>query len=360
MAANDPTLKLYSIGIEDFDRTLYEIVLPGRSHGHARQAAKALLALTGPQAFKAFDWGAPAVTGLSAQYKSGAAALLPTLFAAYDVLSQARAALRSETDLYALVEFQIEQARRIVEPSPTLLRAYRLQRGLTRLPPIVVSARNLQHKPANAFQAASQLPRATISAARAFSRTLEQDARDIAALKASVRSEYIQTRKGISGLAKIRMKDIRAEVNKVFRPAYTLARASRTRAVAPRRPNGPQRLNVLAQKVVVTATIMAHQRALRTRLKPALEEKRAAFKRADELHAQFERADRALAASALPNLKRQWRALASDRMRQVHGPQSATPTDKAGPSFLERMALRAGDLRQQSRTTEQNLLPEPD
>jgi hypothetical protein len=360
MAADDPTLKLYSIGIEDFDHNLYEIVLPGQSHGHARKAAQILLALTGPQAFKPFEWDAPTELDLRPLYKVAAPSLLPALFAAYDVLAHARSALRSETDLYALIEFQIEQARRIVQPSPALLRSYRVQRALTRLPSQVVNARELKHSPANAFQAASSLPRATVSAAKAFSNRIAQDASEIAALKAKVREEYIQTRKNISGLAKLRITDIRHQVNKSFQPLFKELRAGAPKPLEPALAHTPLRLDAVAQRVVRRTTIKAHQFALRTRLNPALEEKRVALKRADDLHAQFNRTDRALSASVVPDLQRQWRALASGRMRQIYGPDTPHATRKPDSDFLGRLGARAVELRQQSPAPEQSNLPEPD
>lgn len=353
------TDRLFSIGIEDFDTQLYEIVLPGRSHAHARHAARALLALTGPKAFRPFDFMETSDQDLKASYKRDAPALLPTLFAAYELLSSARASLKAETELFALIEYQIDQARALTRPSQQALREYFTQKALTRLPLTIVHAASVERKPANTVQANSALPKATLFAARAFSRSIERDAQEIASLKDKVRAEYIAARKSIAGLAQMRINVIRAEVHAAFEPHYkalkTLQRA------APLRPSGEvQSLAALGAHIALLSTIKAQQQLLRTRLKPVLEEKRAAMARADDLHAQFHRTDRALAASNLPDLQRQWRALASDRMRLVHGPATQAVRDPTDGGFLERIARRAGELRHQTPAPEQDRTPEPE
>lgn len=358
--SHEQILRLYSIGLEDFDHELYEIVLPGRTHRHARRAAEILLAATGTRAFKRFDLMGSEPHDLAQEYRSEIPRVLPYLFAAYSVLSDARAQLRNEPDLRGAIEYQIDQARALTRPSPGQLRLYLQQKALGKLPLAVRRADELARKPANPFARASTLTRTLVSAARAFSQALHKDALEVAALKIKIQQEYITARREISRAARKRSHSLRHQINAAFATHYkSLRPAPGALPADPAQSMKP--VGALARETLRKATLKAHQQALRTALAPVLAEKRAALRQADQLHERFHKTDRALAQSATPDLQRQWRAFASDHARQLHGPAQPVPSpEQSKPGFLERIGARAGHLRPQSPAPEQNNLPEPD
>lgn len=358
--SHEHILRLYSIGVEDFDHELYEIVLPGLSHRHARRAAEILLATTGARAFKRFDLLGSEPQDLAQEYRRTIPRILPYLFAAYSVLTDARAQLRNEPDLRGAIEYQIEQARALARPSPGQLRLYLKQKALGALPLAVRRADDVARVPANPFARASTLTRTLVSAARAFSQTLRKDALEVAALKTKIQQEYITARREISRAAWQRSHALRGEINAAFAPHYkSLRPAPRVLAADPAQSMKP--VGVLARETLRQATLKTHQQAIRTALAPVLAEKRAALRQADQLQERFHKTDRALAQSATQDLQRQWRKFASDHARQLHGPAQPVPSpERSKPGFLERIGARAGRLRQQSPAPEQNNLPEPD
>lgn len=358
MSDHHQTVKLYALAVEDFDDQVYDIVLPGRSPSHARKAADILLATTGTRSFKSHDLMAPAHPDLRADYTGSAPRLMQSLLEAYALLSGARAALRAEPELFEALEYQIDHARAFVRPEQPQLRAYLTQRALTRLPLAVRPAQDVRRPAANAFEAASSLPRRTISAAKAFSKTIEKDRTEIAALAARVREEYIQTRRSISANAKLRSSQIRAQTNAAFQPHYKLIRT----AHAPRAMHNPadtdtRSIGSLSHELVLKTTMKAQQQALKVALKATIDEKYSALKRADDLYQRFHSRDLALATAALPALQKQWRALSDAYSRQTHA-QSA-PNTPNEPSFLERLGRKAAELREQTPAPEQDLSPEP-
>lgn len=358
--SHEQILRLYSIGIEDFDHELYEIVLPGRTHHHARRAAEILLAATGTRAFKRFDLMGSATPDLAQEYRREIPRVLPYLFTAYSVLSDARAQLRNEPDLLDAIEYQIDQARALARPSPGQLRLYLQQKALGKLPLAVRRADELTREPANPFARASTLTRRLVFAARAFSQALRKDALEVAALKTKIQNEYITARREISRAAWQRSHALRFQINATFAPHYKSLRPVRGALVADP-ALGMQPVASLARQTMRNATLKAHQQALRTALAPVLAEKRAALRQADQLHERFHKTDRALVQSATPDLQRQWRAFASQHTRQIHGPDQPVPIpDQSKHGFLERLSVRAGHLRPQSPAPEQNNLPEPE
>lgn len=358
--SQEQTFRLYSIGIEDFDHELYEIVLPGRTHHHARRAAEILLAATGTRAFKRFDLMGPEAHDFAQEYRSEIPRVLPHLFKAYTVLSEARAHLRNEPELLETIEYQIDHARSLTRPSSGQLRLYLQQKALCKLPLAVRRADELAREPANPFDPSSKLIRTNVSAARAFTQTLSKDALEIAALKSKIQEQYKTARRDISRTARLRCASLRKQINTDFAPNHrSLKRGPDALSADPAQSMKP--IGALARETLRKATLKAHQQALRTALAPVLAGKRAALRQADQLHEQFQITDRALQRSAKPDLQRQWRAFASEHARQLHGPaQPASAPEQSKPGFLERIGARAGRLRQQSPAPEQNNLPEPD
>lgn len=353
--------RLYGIGIEGWDHQLYEIVLPGRTHRHARQAAEILYGATGTKGFKPLDLLAEAQPDLAASYRAALPRILPCLFLAYELLSHARRELRGEPDLFEALEYQIDHARRQVRPTQNQLRKYFQDKALTRLPLPVASTQALARRPSNPFEPASTLARKTTSAAAAFSRALEKDAQEIAALKARIQNEHRLARTAISQAARSRSAALRREVNAAYAAHYkALKTPSEALTAVP--GTGMVPIGVLARESLRKATVKAHQKALRTALGPVLAEKKAALARADQLKDRFYKTDRALTQSATPDLQRQWRAMASGRARQIQGPAAlpAPAPSHRQPGFLERIGARADQLRQPSPAPEQNNLPEPD
>jgi hypothetical protein len=351
--------RLYGIGIEGLDHQLYEIVLPGRTHQHARKAADILYGATGTHAFKPFDLLAEGPSDMGSAYRSALPRILPCLFTAYELLSHARRELRGEPELFEALEYQIDHARRLMRPAPALLRDYFKQRALTRLPPQLGTSLSVR-KAANPFQPASKLTRKALSAASAFSRALEKDAQEIGALKARIDNEHRLARTDISREARRRSAALRRQIGAAFAAHYKALKAP-PGAISAAPETGMVPIGALARESLRKATVKTHQQALRTAMQPVLAEKRAALAQADQLRDRFYRTDRALTKSATPDLQRQWRAMASDHARQLHGPAQPVPApNRRKPGFLERIGARAGQLRQHPPAPEQNNLPEPD
>jgi hypothetical protein len=352
--------RLYGIGIEGLDHQLYEIVLPGRTHQHARKAADILYGATGTHAFKPFDLLAEGPSDMGSAYRSALPRILPCLFSAYELLSHARRELRGEPELFEALEYQIDHARRLMRPAPEQLRVYFQHKALTRLPLPVASTKALARRPANPFEPASTLARKNTSAAAAFSRALEKDAQDIAALKARIETEHRLARIDISQAARRRCAALRRQIGAIFSEHYKALKAP-PGALSAAPGEGMVPIGALARESLRKATLKAHQQALRTAMAPVLAEKRAALAQADLLRDRFYKTDRALTQSATPDLQRQWRAMASDHARQLHGPAQPEPApNDRKPGFLERIGARAGALRQHAPAPEQNNLPEPD
>ncbi|OYX97966.1 MAG: hypothetical protein B7Y80_17605 [Hyphomicrobium sp. 32-62-53] len=352
--------RLYGIGIESFDHKLYEIVLPGRSHHHARKAAEILMGATGTRAFEPFDLLAAEPAFLSAAYRSALPRILPCLFSAYELLSHARRELRAEPDLFEALEYQIDHARGLLRPAPKQLREYLKHRAITRLPSQIGPAHPVLRPPANKFEPASKLAGKTASAAAAFSRSIEKDAQEVAALKTRIQTEHRLARTAISQAARSRCAALRHQINAAFADHYKALKIP-PGGLAAEPGHGMISIGTLARESLRKATVKAHQQALRTAIRPVIAEKRAALAQADQLRDQFHKTDRALTLSATTDLQRQWRVFAADHDRQIHGP-AATPLapEQKRLEFLERLGARAGQLRPQSPAREQNNLPEPD
>lgn len=355
----DTSLRLYGVGIEHVDHQLYEIVLPGRTHRHARKAAEILLATSGTAPFIPFDLMASGPTNLTSEYRAGLPHLLPALLRAYAVLSNARAELRDEPELFEAIEYQIDAARRLIKPAPAQLRTYLQQRALCHLPVQIKRAQDLPRTPANAFEPKSRLAQSSISAARAFTSSLEQDAREIAALKNRIRQEHILARTQISRNAHHRCAALRLQINAGFSQNYKALKAP-AQGLVEIFDQTMTPLGALARQALRTATIKAHQQALRSALHPVIAEKRAALMQADQLHDRFHITDRALSQTSTPGLQRLWRAQSSEHARTIHGPAHSAQPHAPKPSFIERLAARAALRRDQRPAAEQDILPELD
>ena len=355
----DTSLRLYGVGIEHVDNQLYEIVLPGRTHRHARKAAEILLATSGTATFMPFDLMASGPTNLASEYRAALPHLLPALLKAYAVLSSARAELRDEPELFETIEYQIDAARCLITPAPEHLRSYLQQRALCHMPVQIKRAQDVQRTPANAFEPNSSLAQASVSVARAFTKSLEQDAREIAAHKTRIRQEHSLARVQISRNAYHRCATLRSQINAAFSQNYKALKAPAGSLVAifdqTMTPIGP-----LARETLRTATIKAHQQAIRTALRPVIVEKRGALLQADQLHDRFHKTDRALSKSSTPGLQRLWRLQSSEHARQIHGPAHSAQPSAPKPSFTERLAARAALQRDQRPAAEQNIHPELD
>ncbi|MBU1210502.1 MAG: hypothetical protein KJ587_04400 [Alphaproteobacteria bacterium] len=315
---------------------------------------------TGTRAFKPFDLLAEGQTDLTAEYRSALPRILPCLFSAYELLSHARRELRAEPNLFETIEYQIDHARSLLRPAPMQLREYLKHRAITRLPSQIGPAHPVLRSPANKFEPASSLARKTASAAAAFSRSIEKDAQEVAALKSRIQNEHRRARTEISQAARRRCAALRRQINAAFADHYKALRAP-PGALAAEPGHGMIPIGTLARDSLRKATVKAHQQALRTAIRPVIAEKRAALGQADQLRDQFRKTDRALTQFATTDLQRQWREFASDHDRQIHGPASISPAPDQGKTpFLERIGARAGRLRVQSPAPEQNNLPEPD
>lgn len=358
-SSDDISLRLYGVGIEHFDHHLYEIVLPGRTHLHARKAAEILLATSGTAHFKPFDLIASGPANLATEYRAALPRLLPALIAAYGMLSHARSELRAEPELYEALEFQIDAARRLIQPAPSQLRSYLQQRALSRLPLQIKRAQDLSRVPANAFEPNSRIVRSSVSAARAFAQSLEKDAREIAQLKTRIRLEHQLARAQISRAAHDRCANLRSQINAAFAPQY-LALKAPAQSLVDRLDQTMTQIGALAREALRKATVQAHQEALRTALRPVIAEKRAALAQADQLHERFLKTDRALNHSSTPGLQQLWRAHSSEHARQTNGPDQTAQPNAAKPGFVERLASRAALSRDQRPASEQNNTPEPD
>ncbi|MBX9683213.1 MAG: hypothetical protein K2X41_05435 [Hyphomicrobium sp.] len=358
-SSHDTSLLLYGVGIEHFDHHLYEIVLPGRTHLHARKAAEILLATSGTAQFKPFDLMGSGPTDLASEYRAGLPNLLPALLKAYGVLSNARTELRAEPELFEALEYQIDAARRVIKPAPEQLRTFLQQRALCRLPVQIKRAEDLSRTPANGFEPHTRLARSSVSAARAFAQSLEKDAREIAALKTRIHEEHRFARAQISRAAHHRFATIRVQINAAFAPQYQALKAPAQSLVATF-DQSMIPIGALAREALRKATVQAHQQALKSALQPVIDEKRAALLQANQLHDRFHNTDRALSQTSTPGLQRLWRALSSEHARQTHGPASITQPHATKPGFIERLASRADLHRDQRPASEQNNHPELD
>ncbi len=358
-SSHDTSLRLYSVGIEHFDHHLYEIVLPGRTHLHARKAAEILLATSGTAQFKPFDLIGSWPPDLASEYRAELPKLLPAFFKAYGVLSNARTELRAEPDLFEALEYQIDAARCVIKPAPEQLRIYLHQRTLCRLPVHIKRAEDLSRIPANAFEPKSRLARPSVSAARDFAQSLVKDALEVAALKTRIHEEHRLARAQISRAAQHRCANLRVQISSAFAPQYQALKAPAQSLVATF-DQSMIPIGALARAALRKAIVQAHQQALRSALQPVIDEKRAALLQADQLHDRFHKTDRALSQTSTPGLQRLWRELSSDHARQTHGPASITQPHATKPGFIERLASRADLHRDQRPASEQNNHPELD
>jgi hypothetical protein len=350
-------IRLYSVGIEDDDHTLYEIVLPGRTHAHACQAANTLLTFMGPSALKPFDMMAPHTTDLKSEYVRTAPKLLEQLFDAYDHATFVRSDFPPRHHIFKTLEFQIDVARSVTRPAPEKLREYIKHRALNQLP-AQINTHGSSKKPANPFQADSRLTKEPVKAAKSFSRFVENEAREAEAFRRHVNSEIIRARKSISATAQQQVKQVRALIAATFAPHYKALRSTPEKQ-APNSAVGSigHHARIAARKAVMKA----QQQAFRAAIKPILREKQAALAKADEQRARFNKIDRQLTMTAQPVLQKQWREISTAHARQKHGPAQPALEPQKGPvSFMDRIASRANQLRTQIPAQEQDNSPEPD
>jgi|GEM_PF-5943730 len=349
--------RLYSVGIEDDDHTLYEIVLPGRTHAHACQAANTLLTFMGPSAFKPFDMMAPHTTDLKSEYVRTAPKLLEQLFDAYDHATFIRSHFPARHQIFKTLEFQIDVARSVTRPTPEKLREYIKHRALNQLP-AQINTHGSSKKPANPFQAHSRLTKEPVKAAKTFSRYVEKDAREIADLRNRITSEHIHARKAISAIAHKKIREARALIAESFAPHFKALRSAPAKqSLNMATGNLGHHARIAARKAVMKA----QQQAFRAAIKPILREKQAALAKADEHRARFSKIDRELALTAQPMLQKQWREISTAHARQKLGPaQPALQPQNQPVSFIDRIAARANQRRAQAPAQEQDNNPEPE
>lgn len=350
-------IRLYSVGIEDDDHTLYEIVLPGRTHAHACQAANTLLSFMGPSAFKPLDMMAPHTTDLKSEYARTAPKLLEQLFDAYDHATFMRSHFPARHQIFKTLEFQIDVARSVTRPAPEKLREYIKHRALNQLP-AQINTHGSSKKPANPFHADSRLTKEPVKAAKSFSRFVENETREAEAFRRHVNSEVIRARKSISEIARKRVKEARALIVDTFAPHYKALRSA-TNKQAPTTEIG--NLGHHARMAARKAVMKAQQQAFRAAIKPILREKQTALAKTDEQRARFNKIDRQLTLTAQPMLQKRWREISTAHARQKHGPaQPALQPQKQPVSYMDRIAARAIQLRAQAPAQEQDNSPEPD
>lgn len=334
-------IHLHWVLLEDDHARTHEILMPARSEHEATSIAELMFVAVGAGAFTPSSLDTPFEDKFTA-IQRGHDALLGNLFHLYDLLYQSGPDRRAFATEFGTIDAQVRYllARKPDAANPQALKRYKAQATIRALPGPIREASTLQRMAANPFEPSSKLRARALAAARALTKSIAIENREVTGFYDRIRDEYIQARKTISATARQRITLERETINATYEPFWRDLR----------RPGSGSPSKAALRPII---TQMRNKR-LRETIAPHLADKRAALHKAEMMYRSSLAMRPDLDQWQTEDHQKQWRQVARVYTRARSGPLTEPKAPAQAQTFFEKLVQRARTQAPPSPAPEQN------